>query len=47
MPPNPIIAHQALERTIDRLYRRKPFASDKDRLELLCERYQELTKATG
>ena len=28
-----------------RLYRKKPFESDKERLELLFKRYQELTEA--
>ena len=43
MPPDLTKAHQALDRAVDRLYRRNPFASDKDRLELLFERYHELT----
>jgi hypothetical protein len=42
MPPDLTKAHQALDRAVDRLYRKKPFASDKERLELLFERYREL-----
>jgi hypothetical protein len=43
MPPDLTKAHQALDRAVDRLYRKKPFASDKERLELLFERYRKLT----
>lgn len=43
MPPDLTKAHQALDRAVDRLYRKKPFASDKERLELLFERYRTLT----
>ncbi|MDQ3524428.1 MAG: TTC39/IML2 family protein [Chloroflexota bacterium] len=43
MPPELTRAHQALDRAVDRLYRKKPFESDKDRLELLFKRYGELT----
>ena len=42
MPPDLPGAHQALDRSVDRLYRKKPFASDTERLELLFERYREL-----
>ena len=35
MPPNLRCAHQALDRTVDRLYRRTPFASERDRIEHL------------
>ncbi len=42
MPPELTKVHQAL----DRLYRKKPFESDKDRLELLFERYRQLTKSS-
>ena len=45
MPPELTNAHQALDRAVDRLYRKKPFESDKERLELLFKRYQELTEA--
>jgi hypothetical protein len=43
MPPELTRAHGALDRAVDRLYRKNPFASDKERLELLFRRYQELT----
>jgi hypothetical protein len=42
MPPGLTRAHQALDRGVDRPYRSKPVASDKERLELLFERYREL-----
>ena len=47
MPPELTKAHQALDRAVDLLYRKKPFAPDKERLELLFKRYQELTEAEG
>jgi hypothetical protein len=43
MPPDLTKAHHTLDRAVDRLYRKKPFATDKDRLELLFKRYQQLT----
>ncbi|CAN5533893.1 hypothetical protein BH23CHL5_BH23CHL5_19780 [soil metagenome] len=43
MPIELTNAHQALDRAIDQLYRRKPFDSDEERLELLFKRYQALT----
>jgi hypothetical protein len=43
MPPELTRAHGALDRAVDRLYRKKPFDSDKDRLELLFRRYGRLT----
>jgi hypothetical protein len=46
MPPDLTKAHQALDRAVDRLYRKKLFGSDTERLELLFERYRELTEAT-
>ena len=42
MPPDLTKAHQALDRAVARLYRKKPFGSDKERLELLFERYRAL-----
>jgi hypothetical protein len=33
-------AHQALDRAVDRLYRKKLFASDQARLALLFDRYR-------
>ncbi len=47
MPPHLTKAHQALDRAIDRLYRNKPLESDTERLELLFERYRELTEESG
>lgn len=38
--------HHKLGRAVDRLYQRKPFASDADRVALLFKRYQALTVAT-
>ncbi len=43
MPPELTTAHGALDRAVDRLYRKMPFESDKERLELLFRRYGELT----
>jgi len=42
MPPVLARAHQALDRAVDRLYRKTPFATDSDRVALLFERYQAL-----
>ena len=43
MPPELTKAHQPLDRAVGRLYSKKPFESDKERLELLFKRYGELT----
>jgi hypothetical protein len=40
MPAGLRQAHEALDGTVDRIYREKPFASDEDRLELLFEMYE-------
>ena len=40
MPPNLRRAHQALDRAVDRLYRRNSFASERDRVEHLFELYE-------
>ncbi len=45
MPKEPVDAHRKFGRADDRLYQRKPFASDADRVALLFKRYQELTHA--
>lgn len=37
-----VIPAQALDLAVDRLYRREPFASDRDRLEHLFGRYEAL-----
>ncbi|MYA91058.1 MAG: class I SAM-dependent DNA methyltransferase, partial [Synechococcus sp. SB0663_bin_10] len=40
MPPNLRRAHQALDRTVDRLYRRSGFASERERVECLLMMYE-------
>jgi hypothetical protein len=47
MPPDLMNTRQALDRTVDRLCRKKPFGSDTERLELLFERYWALTRSGG
>ena len=42
MPPDLRKAHQALDRAVDRLYRRTPFASDRERVEHLFALYERL-----
>ena len=36
-------AHQALDRAVDRCYRKEPFESDRQRVEFLFALYQKLT----
>jgi hypothetical protein len=43
MPPNLRKAHTALDLAIDRLYRREPFTSDRERVEHLFALYEKLT----
>lgn len=43
MPPDLRKAHDAVDRCVDRLYRKEPFATDADRVALLFKRYQALT----
>jgi len=43
MPPDLRKAHQALDSAIDRLYRREPFPSDRERVEHLFGLYERLT----
>ncbi len=43
MPPNLRKAHTALDLAVDRLYRREPFASDRERVEHLFALYEKLT----
>jgi hypothetical protein len=43
MPAPLLRAHQALDRAVDRCYRREPFASDRDRIEYLFALYEKLT----
>ena len=42
MPPNLRKAHQALDRVVDRLYRPKPFVSERERVEHLLRLYSEM-----
>ena len=42
MPPGLRKAHQALDRAVDRLYRRTPFASDRERVEHLFMLYEKI-----
>ena len=44
MPSRLRKAHHALDRAVDRLYRKKPFASEHDRLQHLFKRYQAMKK---
>jgi hypothetical protein len=43
MPPALARAHKALDKAVDRLYQKQPFASDADRVAMLFEKYQEQT----
>ncbi len=43
MPPTLAKAHSRLDRAVDKLYSKTPFASDTDRVALLFEKYQEKT----
>lgn len=48
MPPNLRKAHRENDRAVDRLYRRKPFESERERIEFLFARYEKLrTPLTG
>ena len=42
MPPNLRRAHQALDRAVDRLYRRKRFTSERERVEYLFALYERM-----
>ena len=42
MPPNLRKAHQALDRTVDRLYRPIGFASERERVEHLFTLYEKM-----
>ncbi len=44
MPPRLRQSHSALDRAVERLYRRKRFASDRERIEHLFERYSSLVQ---
>lgn len=43
MPPDLRKAHRALDLAVDRLYRREPFSSDRERVEHLFGLYEKLT----
>ena len=42
MPPDLLKAHKTLDRKVEKLYRDKPFESDKERLEFLLEEYKKM-----
>lgn len=42
MPANLRKAHQALDRAVDRLYRKAPFAADRERVEHLFTLYEKM-----
>ncbi len=42
MPPTLLKAHQALDRVVDLAYRKQTFASERERVEFLFERYEAL-----
>ena len=43
MPPDLRKAHQALDRAVDRLYRRSGFASERERVEHLFRLYEKMS----
>jgi hypothetical protein len=43
MPPVLAKAHEALDRAVERCYRKEPFASDRQRVEYLFALYERLT----
>lgn len=43
MPPELLKAHQALDKAVDKAYRKEPFTSERQRIEYLFEQYQKLT----
>jgi hypothetical protein len=43
MPPDLRRAHRALDEAVDRLYRKEPFASDRERIEHLFKLYESLS----
>ncbi len=45
-PPNLRRAHQALDRAVDRLYRRAPFTSERDRIEHLFTLYEKFVRTS-
>ena len=47
MPPNLRRAHRALDRAVDRLYRRDGFASERERVEHLFMLYEKMRAVGG
>ena len=47
MPPNLRKAHHALDRAVDRLYRRQRFGSERERVEHLFMRYEKMRAPLG
>ena len=47
MPPNLRRAHRALDRAVDRLYRRTRFASERERIECLFVLYENMRTPLG
>ena len=43
MPAKLVKAHTALDRAVDRCYRRQPFTSERQRVEFLFALYEKLT----
>ena len=43
MPADLLLAHQALDKTVEQCYRAKPFTSDEERLEYLFLLYEKMT----
>ncbi len=43
MPAPLLKAHQALDRAVDRCYRRANFTSERERVEYLFQQYEQLT----
>ena len=46
MPPDLVKAHRRLDRNVDKMYRRKPFNSDDERIEFLLDRYEGMVSST-
>jgi len=47
MPPDPRKAHAALDKAVDRCYRKEPFESERERVEFLFGEYQKLVNPLG
>ena len=43
MPPDLLNAHQTLDQAVDKAYRTAPFGTERERVELLFNRYEKLT----